>query len=113
MSVAWGGSVTGDHISGVVAHTWTGQCKPFLAFFLFRKESTASPPPPGRPDRTSWWNPFCDTPVSIHSLWKLASAVKLFLKDVSDLIVHYFHSSLHKRTFRKALGEERRCIGLL
>lgn len=69
------------------------------------------------PTRKAWQelsaDPFWDSPVSIHSLCKLASAVKLFLKDVSDLMVHCFHYSRHKRVFRQALGEEGKCTGLL
>lgn len=53
MALGW--SVTGDHSRGVVA--WVlgpdGGVKMSLTSVLFRKGSTASPPPQGRPSKTS------------------------------------------------------------
>jgi hypothetical protein len=52
--VAWGGSMTGDRVSGVVA--WVlgqGSVNCFWPSFSLGRGSTASPPPQGRPGKSS------------------------------------------------------------
>lgn len=78
----------------------------FPAFFLFRKGGSLLP----LPHREGLARPLLDSSVSIHSLCKLVSAVK-HLKDVSDLMVHYFHCSLHKATFQKSFRGREKVYG--